>query len=74
MTNVSPIKIDITDGRLPLKGKGLEMTEFANVAELRRNQLEKLAAGFRMFAYFGFNEGVAGHILLEILNFPIIFG
>jgi hypothetical protein len=22
MTNVSPIKIDITDGRLPLKGKG----------------------------------------------------
>ena len=65
MTNVSPIKIDITDGRLPLKGKGLEMTEFANVAELRRNQLEKLAAGFRMFAYFGFNEGVAGHITLR---------
>ena len=65
MTNVSPIKIDITDGRLPAKGKGLEMTEFANVAELRRNQLEKLAAGFRMFAYFGFNEGVAGHITLR---------
>ena len=62
MTNVTPIKIDTTDGRLPVKGKGLEMTEFANVAELRRNQLEKLAAGFRMFAYFGFNEGVAGHI------------
>jgi len=41
------------------------MTEFANVAELRRNQLEKLAAGFRMFAYFGFNEGVAGHITLR---------
>jgi ribulose-5-phosphate 4-epimerase/fuculose-1-phosphate aldolase len=65
MTNVSPIKIDTTDGRLPLKGKGLEMTEFANAAELRRNQLEKLAAGFRMFAYFGFNEGVAGHITLR---------
>ena len=62
MTNVSPIKIDILDGRLPLKGKGLEMIEFKNVAELRRNQLEKLAAGFRMFAHFGFNEGVAGHI------------
>ena len=40
------------------------MTEFKNVAELRRNQLEKLAAGFRMFAHFGFNEGVAGHITL----------
>ena len=65
MTNVSPIKIDTTDGRLPLKGKGLEMTEFANASELRRNQLEKLAAGFRMFAYFGFNEGVAGHITLR---------
>ena len=65
MTNVSPIRIDINDGRLPLKGKGLEMTEFANTAELRRNQLEKLAAGFRMFAYFGFNEGVAGHITLR---------
>ena len=65
MSNVTPIKIDILDGRLPIKGKGLEMTEFANVAELRRNQLEKLAAGFRMFAHFGFNEGVAGHITLR---------
>ena len=54
MSNVTPIKIDILDGRLPIKGKGLEMTEFANVAELRRNQLEKLAAGFRMFALFWF--------------------
>jgi len=70
MTNVSPIKIDTTDGRLPMKGKGLEMTEFANTAELRRNQLEKLAAGFRMFAYFGFNEGVAGHITLRDPEFP----
>ena len=33
MSNVTPIKIDILDGRLPIKGKGLEMTEFANVAE-----------------------------------------
>ena len=68
--NVAPIKIDISEGRLPLKGKGLEMTEFANVAELRRNQLEKLAAGFRMFAHFGFNEGVAGHITLRDPEFP----
>ena len=70
MTNVAPIKIDISEGSLPLKGKGLEMTEFANVAELRRNQLEKLAAGFRMFAHFGFNEGVAGHITLRDPEFP----
>ena len=70
MTNVAPIKIDISKGRLPLKGKGLEMTEFTNVAELRRNQLEKLAEGFRMFAHFGFNEGVAGHITLREPEFP----
>ena len=62
MSNVSPIKIDIFDGRLPLKEKGLVFQEFANPAEERRNQLEKLAAGFRLFDYFGFNEGVAGHI------------
>ena len=62
MSNVSPIKIDITDGRLPIKDKGLVFQEFANPAEERRNQLEKLVAGFRLFDYFGFNEGVAGHI------------
>ena len=62
MSNVAPIKIDITDGRLPIKDKGLVFQEFASPAEERRNQLEKLAAGFRLFDYFGFNEGVAGHI------------
>ena len=49
MSNVTPIKIDTTDGRLPLKEKGLVFQEFANPAEERRNQLEKLAAGFRLF-------------------------
>ena len=56
------MKIDITDGRLPIKEKGLVFQEFESPAEERRNQLEKLAAGFRLFDYFGFNEGVAGHI------------
>ena len=71
MTNVAPIKIDISEGRLPLKGKGLEMTEFANVAELRRNQLEKLAAGFRMFAHFGFNWCNIRHLLIPLLSLMI---
>ena len=62
MSNVTPMKIDITDGRLPIKEKGLVFQEFESPAEERRNQLEKLAAGFRLFDYFGFNEGVAGHI------------
>ena len=59
MGKVTPLKIDVNDGRLPLKDKGLDMKDFSSVAELRRDQLEKLAAGFRMFAHFGFNEGVA---------------
>ena len=62
MSNVSPIKIDITNGKLPIKEKGLVFQEFANPAEERRNQLEKLAAGFRLFEYFGVKEGVARHI------------
>ena len=55
MSNVAPIKIDITNGKLPIKEKGLVFQEFASPAEERRNQLEKLAAGFRLFDYFGFN-------------------
>ena len=45
MSNVAPIKIDTTDGRLPIKDKGLVFQEFSSPAEERRNQLEKLAAG-----------------------------
>src|SRR5213593_4623411 len=35
---------------------------FANVADERRHRKERLAAAFRLFARFGFDEGVAGHI------------
>ena len=61
MGKVTPLRIDTNKGKLPVKQKGLEMKEFASVDELI-DQLEKLAAGFRLFAHFGFNEGVAGHI------------
>ena len=74
MAKVSPLRIDTELGKLPLKDKGLEMIEFESPAELRRNQLEKLVAGFRLFSYFGYDEGVAGHITFEILNLVIIFG
>ena len=70
MGKVTPLKIDVNNGRLPLKDKGLDMKDFSSVAELRRDQLEKLAAGFRMFAHFGFNEGVAGHITYRDPEFP----
>jgi ribulose-5-phosphate 4-epimerase/fuculose-1-phosphate aldolase len=35
---------------------------FATVEEERRHRKERLAAGFRLFGRFGFDEGVAGHI------------
>ena len=35
---------------------------FESVAEERRHRKERLAAGFRAFAKFGFEEGIAGHI------------
>src|SRR5712671_5493242 len=35
---------------------------FATLAEERRHRKERLAAAFRLFSRFGFDEGVAGHI------------
>jgi len=35
---------------------------FATPAEERRHRKQRLAAAFRLFARFGFDEGVAGHI------------
>jgi ribulose-5-phosphate 4-epimerase/fuculose-1-phosphate aldolase len=36
--------------------------QFASVEEVRRHRKERLAASFRLFAKFGYDEGVAGHI------------
>ena len=36
--------------------------QFSSVAEERRHRKQRLAASFRLFAKFGFDEGVAGHI------------
>src|SRR6266699_4420754 len=38
---------------------------FATLAEERRHRKERLAASFRLFARFGFDEGVAGHITVR---------
>src|SRR5580658_4809963 len=35
---------------------------FATVEEERLHRKQRLAAAFRLFSKFGFNEGVAGHI------------
>jgi ribulose-5-phosphate 4-epimerase/fuculose-1-phosphate aldolase len=39
-----------------------EPPTFATVDEARRHRKERLAAAFRLFSRFGFDEGVAGHI------------
>ena len=38
------------------------LPSFDTVDEERRHRKERLAAGFRLFGRFGFDEGVAGHI------------
>jgi len=38
------------------------MPSFGSVSEERRHRKQRLAAGFRLFSRFGFDEGVAGHI------------
>src|SRR5712692_4974465 len=39
-----------------------QMPMFATAEEERRHRKERLAASFRLFSRFGFDEGVAGHI------------
>ena len=51
-TAVSPIKLTKTP----------EPPVFHNVAENRLHRKQRLASAFRIFAKFGFSEGVAGHI------------
>src|SRR4051812_28722182 len=36
--------------------------KFASVAEERLHRKQRLAAAFRLFGHFGFDEGAAGHI------------
>jgi ribulose-5-phosphate 4-epimerase/fuculose-1-phosphate aldolase len=53
-TNVSPAPIKLT--------KTPEPPAFETVAEERLHRKQRLASAFRIFAKFGFTEGVTGHI------------
>jgi len=67
-------KIDTDLGKQPQKEKGsLQPIECKTMEEQRRHQLERLASGFRMFAHFGFDEGLAGHITLRDPEYPHYF-
>jgi ribulose-5-phosphate 4-epimerase/fuculose-1-phosphate aldolase len=57
MTETSPI----TEAPGRVKNLATPPT-FATFAEERRHRKERLAAAFRLFARYGFDEGVAGHI------------
>lgn len=46
---------------------------FATVAEERLHRKQRLAAAFRLFSKFGFDEGVAGHITARDPEFPDTF-
>ena len=43
---------------------------FGSVEEERLHRKQRLAAGFRLFSKFGFDEGVAGHITARDPEFP----
>ena len=48
---------------IPGRAKGVpEIPVFATHEETRKHRKERLAGAFRLFARFGFSEGVAGHI------------
>ncbi|CAH0445187.1 hypothetical protein LMG10661_01480 [Ralstonia syzygii subsp. syzygii] len=47
--------------------------QFATVAEERLHRKQRLAAAFRLFSRFGFDEGVAGHITARDPEVPDSF-
>ncbi len=62
----TPKDIDRNIGKLPQKEKGsLTPVMTSTIEETRRHQIERLAAAFRLFAHYGFDEGLAGHITLR---------
>lgn len=46
---------------------------FTNHEEARLHRKQQLAAAFRVFASFGFSEGVAGHITARDPEHPELF-
>lgn len=56
---VSSTREASTPGRRP---RPFEFPTFASVEDERRHRQERLAATFRLFGRFGFDEGVAGHV------------
>jgi ribulose-5-phosphate 4-epimerase/fuculose-1-phosphate aldolase len=56
-----------------LMGKLRTPPKFENLADERLHRKQRLAAGFRLFSKFGFDEGVAGHITARDPEFTDTF-
>ena len=74
MSKVVPLKIDTGLGKVKPKDRGLDMVEFANNDELRRNQLEKLVAVLDSFLTLAMMKGLLVILRIEILSSMTIFG
>src|SRR6266513_5594948 len=62
---MNAMRLDTLDHMTEAPGRAKNLPApptFATFAEERRHRKERLAASFRLFARFGFDEGVAGHI------------
>lgn len=57
----------------PVMGNLPQPPKFATAAEERHHRKQRLAATFRLFSKFGFDEGVAGHVTARDPEFPDTF-
>src|SRR5246500_2549101 len=56
------LSLEVRMATAPVKNPGFPgPPKFASVEEERRHRKERLAASFRLFSKFGFDEGVTGH-------------
>jgi ribulose-5-phosphate 4-epimerase/fuculose-1-phosphate aldolase len=63
----APVDLEAATKKLPTP------PTFDNPADERLHRKQRLAAGFRLFSKFGFDEGVAGHITARDPEFPDTF-
>ena len=62
MNHPREVEVDLAQERVQRMTGLPQPPRFANLAEERLHRKQRLAAGFRLFSKFGFDEGVAGHI------------
>ena len=67
----APAEVSMMHERHQNLGDGMspslpQPTKFSNVQDERVHRKQMLAAAFRLFSRFGFDEGVAGHITARV--------